>query len=139
MTDQELVQMALSARETAYAPYSGFAVGAALLCSDGRVYTGCNIENASYSCGLCAERTAVAKAVSDGNRQFSALAIAGSGESFCTPCGLCRQVLYEFAPRLRLLCADHSGAFQEHCLSDLLIAGFGPASLGKTGDFPKII
>lgn len=129
MTDHELISLALGAREKAYAPYSHFLVGAALLCADGSVYTGCNIENASYPCGLCAERAAAAQAISAGKRAFSALAVAGSGEEVCTPCGLCRQFLYEFAPELRVLCANRTGAFEEHTLQDLLRAGFGGRSM----------
>lgn len=129
MTDHELVSLALGAREKAYAPYSRFLVGAALLCADGNVYTGCNIENASYPCGLCAERAAAAQAISAGNRAFAVLAVAGSGEEVCTPCGLCRQFLFEFAPNLRVLCANRSGAFEEHTLQELLRAGFGGGSM----------
>ncbi len=131
MNDHELVMMALEARRYAYAPYSHFSVGAALLCADGTVYTGCNIENASYPCGICAERTAAAKAVSEGKRDFAALAVAGSGETLCTPCGLCRQFLYEFAPKLRVLCANDAGTYEEHSLTELLKAGFGGQSLGN--------
>ena len=129
MTDHELVELALRARENAYAPYSRFYVGAALLCADGTVYTGCNIENASYPCGICAERTAASKAISEGNREFTALAVAGSSEELCTPCGLCRQFLYEFAPDLTVLCANAAGAFEKHTLSALLKAGFGGKSM----------
>lgn len=129
MTDHELVSLALGAREKAYAPYSRFLVGAALLCADGSVYTGCNIENASYPCGLCAERAAAAQAISAGNRAFAVLAVAGSGKEVCTPCGLCRQFLFEFAPNLRVLCANRSGAFEEHTLQELLRAGFGGGSM----------
>ena len=118
MTEHELVQMALKAREYAYAPYSCFRVGAALLCSDGKVYTGCNIENASYPCGICAERTAAAKAVSEGHTAFEALAVVGSSQEICTPCGLCRQFLFEFAPGLKVLCARADGSYETHCLSD---------------------
>lgn len=128
MTDEELVALALKARENAYAPYSDFQVGAALLCEDGSVYTGCNVENAAYSCGICAERTAAVKAVSEGKRAFAALAVAGSSAAFCTPCGLCRQFLYEFAPQLRVLCANAAGEYEVFSLSELLICGFG----GKT-------
>ena len=131
MNDHELVMMALEARRYAYAPYSHFSVGAALLCADGTVYTGCNIENASYPCGICAERTAAAKAISEGKRDFVALAVAGSGETLCTPCGLCRQFLYEFAPKLRVLCANDAGTYEEHSLTELLKAGFGGQSLGN--------
>ena len=100
MTVTELINLANKARERAYAPYSEFTVGAALLCSDGSVYTGCNIENASYSLTICAERSAVFKAVSEGYSEFSAIAVAGSGNGDftvpCTPCGACLQVLSEF-------------------------------------------
>ena len=100
MTEQQLVQAAVAAMPRAYAPYSGFFVGAALLAADGRVFTGCNIENASFTPTVCAERTAVFKAVSEGVRDFKMLAIAGgkSGKltGVCPPCGVCRQVLSEF-------------------------------------------
>lgn len=103
MTDTELLDTAKKAMEHAYAPYSDFKVGAALLCTDGTVYTGCNIENASYGVCNCAERTAVFKAVSEGRRDFSAIAIVSSagGETF--PCGVCRQVLAEFSPNIRVV------------------------------------
>ena len=129
MTGRELVRLALMARKRAYAPYSHFAVGAALLCSDGAVYTGCNIENASYPCGICAERVAAAKAVSEGKRKFAALAVAGTSAQYCTPCGTCRQFLYEFAPDLTVLCADDAGEYETYALRDLLQAGFGDASM----------
>ena len=101
MTDFELVKKALEAREMAYAPYSHHTVGAALLCDDGTVYKGCNIENAGYTPTNCAERTAIFKAVSEGNKNFKAIAIVGGMDNldslaFCAPCGVCRQVLREF-------------------------------------------
>lgn len=129
MTEHELVQMALAAREQAYAPYSNFRVGAALLCSDGNVYTGCNIENASYPCGICAERTAAAKAISEGHTAFEALAVVGSSQKICTPCGLCRQFLFEFAPGLKVLCAAADSSYKVYCLSDLLKGAFGGKSM----------
>lgn len=129
MTDNELVQMALDARKNSYSPYSNYKVGAAILCEDGTVYTGCNVENASYPCGICGERTAVAKAVSEGHKKFTAIAMAGSSEELCTPCGMCRQVLYEFAPQLKVLCAGSKGNFEEKNLKDLLVSGFGPESM----------
>ena len=129
MTEQNLVQKALEARKQSYAPYSGFHVGAALLCSDGTVYTGCNVENASYPCAICAERTAAVKAVSEGHRDFEAIAVAGSADEICTPCGLCRQFLYEFAPRLRVLCAGADGRYESRLLCDLLPEGFGSDSM----------
>ncbi len=101
MDEKMLMQAALAAREHAHCPYSGFAVGAALLTTDGSIYTGCNVENASYSLGCCAERTAIFKAVSDGKRKFTAIAICGApkGEAAdapCIPCGACLQVMAEF-------------------------------------------
>ena len=108
MDDRSLMQAALEARRMAYAPYSGFTVGAALLTRAGKLYTGCNIENASFSPTNCAERTAVFKAVSEGERAFSAIAIVGGKgdtlETVCAPCGVCRQVLSEFCnAELRVL------------------------------------
>lgn len=131
MTDQELVNLAFSMHRYSYVPYSHFPVGAALLCADGTVYTGCNIESAAYSPTLCAERTALAKAVSEGHRgDWTALAVAGTGEDYCWPCGVCRQLLYEFAPDLRVLVARGDGAWKEFTLRELLPHGFGPESLG---------
>lgn len=103
MTERELLDLAIAAREHAHTPYSHFRVGAALLTRGGRVYLGCNIENASFSPTICAERTAVVKAVSEGERDFVAIAIAGGPEGgalhpACPPCGVCRQVLAEFCP-----------------------------------------
>ena len=100
MSDKELMELAVKARERAYAPYSSFAVGAALLCESGKVYLGCNIENAAFSPTNCAERTAIFSAVADGERKFRAIAVCGGkiGEkrALCTPCGVCRQVMSEF-------------------------------------------
>lgn len=124
---KELVDSAVKAAENAYAPYSGYRVGAAVMCDDGSVFTGCNVENASYPCGICAERTAVAKAVSEGKRSFRMIAVAGSTAEKCTPCGMCRQFLYEFAPGLTVLCAANDGSFDEISLSELLVRGFGAA------------
>ena len=129
MTDQALVDLAFSMLERSYVPYSHFPVGAALLCADGSVFTGCNIENAAYGPTLCAERAAVAKAVSEGRREFAAIAIAGKGADYCWPCGACRQMLYEFAPSLRVLAARGDGEYKEVTLSELLPCGFGPKSL----------
>lgn len=106
MTDKELLETARKAMKNAYAPYSKFKVGAALLCADGTVFTGCNIENASYGAANCAERTAVFKAVSEGYRDFSAIAIVSSSGEETFPCGICRQVLAEFAPNIRVILSD---------------------------------
>jgi len=129
MTKQELIQTAVSMQEKAYCPYSRFPVGAALECADGMVFTGCNVENAAYSPGICAERTAVVKAVSEGHRNFVRLAVAGRGKDFCTPCGVCRQVLEEFAPALEILCVSGAGEVLETNLGELLPHGFGPKNL----------
>lgn len=130
MTDQELVELAFTMLERSYVPYSHFPVGAALECADGTVFTGCNVENAAYGSTICAERTALVKAVSEGHAAgWVTLAIAGSGEDFCWPCGACRQMLYEFAPNLRVLAVNGHGQFQEATLSELLPMGFGAASL----------
>jgi len=127
MTDQALVETAQGMLSYSYAPYSGFAVGAALLCADGTVHTGCNVENAAFGSSICAERTALVKAVSLGHRDdFVALAVAGQGEDYCWPCGSCRQMLCEFAPNLRLLAARKDGAFVSAALDDLLPHHFGP-------------
>ena len=124
---EELVAQAALARERAYAPYSEYKVGAALLTRSGRVYTGANVENAVYPLGTCAERTAVVKAVSEGEREFEAIAIVTSNGG--TPCGSCRQILHEFAPRLRVIIADESGAYRETTLDRLLPAPFGADKL----------
>ena len=130
MSDRELVQIAFSMLERAYVPYSGFPVGAALLCKDGSVFTGCNVENAAYGSTICAERTALLKAVSEGHRDdWQSIAIAGRGEDYCWPCGSCRQMLYEFAPELKVLVARGDGTFVETSLKELLPQGFGPKSL----------
>ena len=121
MTDQELVRLALDMRKYSYVPYSRFPVGAALLCADGRVFTGCNVENAAYGSTLCAERTALVKAVSEGCRTgWTALAIAGSGEDFCWPCGACRQFLAEFSIDMEVLCAKAGGRYVSYKLRELL-------------------
>ena len=131
MTDERLMELARQAREFAYAPYSNYRVGAALLAEDGTVYTGCNVENAAYGHAMCAERTALFKAVSEGARRFTKIAIAGSG-SAPFPCGACRQTLYEFAPVLDVL-VTWDGNVRKTTLAALLPEGFGPASLGKEG------
>lgn len=129
MTDEKLLQNAIEMMERAYVPYSHYRVGAALLAQDGTVYTGCNVENAAYGNTLCAERTALCKAISEGARMFTAIAIAARG-SAPFPCGACRQSLYEFAPDLRVL-VTWDGNVREAMLSDLLPEGFGPSSLNK--------
>ena len=125
---QKLVDAALQARQWAYAPYSAYQVGAALLTSSGRVYDGVNVENAAYPTSMCAERVAVFKAVSEGERQFEAIAVATSNGG--TPCGSCRQVLSEFGLEMLVLVVDGEGKIvQEATLSDLLPGAFKPSDL----------
>ena len=124
MNDKDLMDAAMHARENAYTPYSGFQVGAALLCEDGTLYTGCNIEAASYGNTICAERTALCKAVSDGKRRFSMIAVAALTDDPCTPCGICRQKLMEFAPELVVLCGDIAGGITVFSLQELLPHAF---------------
>ncbi len=131
MTDQELAKLAYDMLERAYVPYSKFPVGAALLCRDGTVFTGCNVENAAYGSTVCAERTALLKAVSEGYRDdFVKLAVVGRSEEPCWPCGACRQMLSEFAPELELVVGDGAGKLVKTTLAELLPHSFGPKSLG---------
>lgn len=131
MTDEELFRAAVRAREKAYAPYSGFKVGAALLCENGKVYTGCNIENASYTPTNCAERTAFFKAVSEGEYHFVKIAVAGAAEGkqldFCPPCGVCRQVMAEFCvpESFEIVLGNADGMIKVCRLSELLPESFG--------------
>jgi len=131
MTDAELLAEAEAARGAAYAPYSNFQVGAALLAEDGSVQRGCNVENASYPAGICAERTAIAAAVAAGQRRFVAIAVAGPEGVAITPCGICRQVLSEFSPdgQLRVIARDPSGAIRATPIAALLPGAFGPDAL----------
>ena len=121
MTNKELLSIADKAMENAYAPYSKFKVGAALLCKDGTVFTGCNIENATYGATNCAERTAVFKAVSEGQREFEAIAIVSSGGGETFPCGICRQVMAEFcSDDFTVIIGKSEDEFKEHKLSDVI-------------------
>lgn len=121
MTDRELIDQAIEAAKTSYSPYSKFAVGAALEARDGRVFTGCNVENATLGCTICAERTAVVKAVSEGRRRFRRIAVySRESADYCTPCGICRQVLAEFEPEIEVLCVRSDGRYSSYKLKDLL-------------------
>lgn len=120
MSTEELCKKAVEMLDMAYVPYSGFAVGAALECEDGTVFTGCNIENAAYGPTNCAERTAVFKAVSEGRRKFTRIAIASRSERFCPPCGVCRQVLAEFSPDMEVILTTPSGKMRSLNLRELL-------------------
>lgn len=143
MADKEtmdrLIKAALKARENAYAPYSQFRVGAALLTQDGNIYTGCNIENAAYGPSNCAERTAFFKAVSEGERSFQAIAIVGAGEmdngQYAVPCGVCRQVMAEFClpEKFDIIIANMTGEYYIRTLGELLPDGFGAANLSGKG------
>lgn len=126
---QNLVQDAISAAQHAYVPYSHYAVGAALMTPEGKVYRGCNVENAAYPSCICGERTALVKAVSEGERAFSVIAVATQNGG--SPCGTCRQMLFEFAPDLRVLICDFEGTIHHDLsLRQLLHLGFGPEKLG---------
>ena len=133
MTDMELINAAAEAMKGAYAPYSGFFVGAALLCENGEVYTGCNVENASYGACICAERTAVLKAVSDGRKKHRGIAVVGGKggdiRSFCAPCGICRQVLAEFAQSGFFVLLYDGQKTQKLLLSELLPHSFSGKNL----------
>lgn len=131
----KLLELARQARENAYTPYSNYRVGAALLCKDGTVYTGCNVECASYGMTICGERTALCKAVSEGQREFTAIAIASEGAA-PYPCGACRQMLNEFAPDMDVY-VTWDGHTQETTLRTLLPNGFGPHSLHEAAENAK--
>lgn len=127
--ERVLIARALKEREKAYAPYSHFFVGAALLGKSGVIYGGCNIENAAYSPGCCAERTAFFKAVSEGEREFAAIAIAGGGqgepENYCPPCGVCRQVMAEFCSKdFRIILGKNQNEWKEYTLGELFPESF---------------
>ena len=132
MTREELKAAAVAMLDRAYIPYSHFPVGAALECSDGTVFTGCNIENASFGPTICAERTAVAKAVSEGHRDFVRIVIAGRSRELCVPCGVCRQVMREFCnpDSFCIILAKSAEEYREYTLAQLLPESFGPDHLG---------
>ena len=116
---EKLIKAAAAARERAYAPYSKFRVGAAILTRDGRYYTGCNIENASYSLTCCAERVALFKAVSGGERDFEAIAVTAGTEEYCTPCGACRQALAEFGSEIKVFMSNKQGDYLVQTVAQL--------------------
>lgn len=140
---EKLIEEAEEARKFSYTPYSGFKVGAALLCGDGTIVRGCNIENAAYGPTNCAERTAIFKAVSEGKRQFAAIAIVGSKEgvkpedrTYCSPCGVCRQVMREFVnpKEFQVVMAKYKGDYCVRTLEELMPMGFGPENLRELTD-----
>ena len=131
MNNAELIKLALSAREKSYSPYSGFAVGAALLCKNGKVFTGCNIENSGYSATNCAERTAFFKAVSEGEAEFEKIAVVGGNaeekelSEFCPPCGICRQVMREFCNGdFEIIIAKNETEYKTVTLEEILPLSF---------------
>ena len=129
---KSMLRMANEAKERAYVPYSGFRVGACLKAASGAYYLGCNIENAAYSPTNCAERTAVFKAVYEGERAFDAIAIIWDGSAYAVPCGVCRQVLTEFCdPEMPVICANKSGEYRTAALGELLPAAFTPGDLAR--------
>ena len=128
MSPEKLISMAREAQVNSYSPYSGFKVGAALLTAKGKVYTGVNIENASYGLTICAERVAINTAVAAGDKEFDTIAITGDHEGYTYPCGACLQVMAEFSPHLRILVTGKDNSYKELLLSDLLPQHF---SLGN--------
>ncbi len=127
---EKLIRQAFGAQKKAYAPYSNFHVGAALLSAQGRVYPGCNIENASYGATICAERTAFHRAVQEGERKFIAIAIVGEGSEYAFPCGICRQVMKEFCEdSFRIIVAKSPQEYEIHTLLELFPHGFGGEQL----------
>ena len=132
---QELIRMALAARERAYTPYSDFMVGAALRAEDGRIFTGCNVENAAFTPTSCAERTALFKAVAEGVTRFTDIAVVGArrgevNKQVTSPCGVCRQALFEFGgPELNVIMAKSPEDFIERSMDELLPFGFGPSNV----------
>ena len=133
-TDEQLMNLAIEAKERAYAPYSGFRVGAALVTESGTVFTGCNVENCSYGLTCCAERCALFTAIGQGSRLFKKLVIVSDGPKPATPCGACRQVLFEFASELPLISVSETGETIEANLKDLLPQPFTRQTLAENVD-----
>ena len=131
MRDSELIIHAKAMLPRAYAPYSGYRVGCALLGSDGQVYTGCNVESAAFGAGLCAERAAIAKAFSAGCRSFTRAAVIADHGGVCTPCGICRQLLFEFSNDLTVLCCTPDGTPLPLTAEQLLPHGFGGQTMAR--------
>ncbi len=135
LTDEvrhSLIEAAQTVRQHAYAPYSDYLVGAALLTNGGAIYTGCNVENAAFSPTICAERVALVKAISEGEREFEAIAVVTDNGAF--PCGLCRQMMYEFSPLMTVIVVDAEGIMvNESTLAELLPKGFTPDQVHKHG------
>lgn len=129
MEDKLLIKIAMEAREKSYSPYSNFKVGACVYTYSGKIFTGCNIESASYSPTICAERVAVAKCVSEGYRDIEKIAIVGSDKDISHPCGLCRQFIVEFGNDIKIICAKNIDTYKVYTLDELLPNSFGPEDL----------
>ncbi|MTI49416.1 MAG: cytidine deaminase [Firmicutes bacterium] len=133
---KDLIKKAMEAKEKAYVPYSKFHVGAALKTKEGKIYTGCNIESASYTPTICAERTAIAKAISEGDKDFEAIAVTGDSD-YTFPCGVCRQVIREFGRDIKVIVANTEDDFRVYTLDELLPNSFGPEDLEENGGRDK--
>ena len=131
MTDRNLIDMAAKVMANSYSPYSKFKVGAAVECTDGSVFTGCNVENAAYRPSICAESSAIASAVSAGHRSFKRIAVISEGSAYCFPCGVCRQTLIEFSPEMEVLCARADGRYVSYPLTSLLPMAFVKEQMGN--------
>jgi len=131
---EKLIGAAVASREKAYAPYSNFRVGAAILTKEGRYYTGCNIENASYGLTCCAERVALFKAVSNSERSFEAIAVTAGTDEYCSPCGACRQALAEFGTDIKVYMVNGSGNYQVRTVAELLPESFTLKAPAPGGD-----
>ncbi|MCD5414006.1 MAG: cytidine deaminase [Clostridiales bacterium] len=137
MDKKELINMAIEARKNAYVPYSNFPVGAAVLMDSGKIYTGCNVESASYGATNCAERTAIFKAVSEGERKILAIAIVGDLNSITFPCGICRQVFLEFAREMKIIVATSETNYKEYTLDEIIPFSFAPSDLNDSSNGGK--
>jgi len=123
--DKKLILEAKKARQRSYAPYSNFSVGAALLAKSGKVFSGANVENSSFALTACAERVALYKAINSGEKDFTKIAVVASGKKLITPCGLCRQVLFEFSPQIKIICSNLKGKVKKFTLKQLLPHPYG--------------
>ena len=129
MEDKLLIKIAIEAREKSYSPYSDFKVGAAVYTKSGKIFTGCNIESASYTPTICAERVAVSKSISEGYRDIEKIAIVGSDKKISFPCGVCRQFMLEFGRDIKVICAKNIDSYETYTLEELLPKSFGPEDL----------
>ncbi|HQF41979.1 MAG TPA: cytidine deaminase [Ignavibacteriaceae bacterium] len=131
MDNNTLIQKAVEAKKNAHPPYSNFHVGAALLTEDDKIYTGCNVENSTFGLTLCAERTAIFKAMSEGERKFKAIAIASDSPDYITPCGACRQIISDHCGEIDIICTNAKGEYKIFKTSELLPHAFGDKDLNK--------